>query len=554
MLGHRLFFQLYEPFQQGIDTLQHLLEKKSLDNSATEQLYEIIGELRSVALFIGVAEAAELLASVKRYHEIYLDAPESDYDPVLLTQSLYNLKRYFNYLLSRKKRLPNWIVEVTNQINSQAGFENVREYQFFDYSRSAVELAGKWHRDARAFKFINPRVQTMIKRLAGLYQQSYKQFLKGDNAIEALDKMQTSTAYLNKIMKPTAFHMLTSITMVALRCVVKEPSAYTKLQRKEILGRVGLFFSQLCEKERALDKLHLQKEIIKPLLYLISLAHPNKAEVIEIRKRFNFPSHALPQILLDAESKRLSKPDGGILLSAAEMIDKELLVIRDQLDIIIRQAHDDSTNKERSFEILSQLDNISKTLRMLEMDKEASRLHVTLQTFNEQNQYNADSLEGLMSEVLQLEASLKEFKKSNVPINNLSQVVSFVAGVTDLDDAKLMTLVNIKESLTKVERIIEKMLLANDYNMSKWKDIVEQLNEKRGALRFLHMDLLADVLENAQQKIAAKLKGHFNLTKQEKYELIDLIAKVDLFVSSYVDKKPVDDSFVINSNMRIQSL
>lgn len=559
MLGHRLFFQLFEPFQHGIDDIQKLLEKRTLDTQGVEKLHQDLAELQSVALFIGVPEAGALLSSIKRYHAIYLDAADTDYDPVLLTQSLYNLKRYFNYLLSRKKRLPIWLIDVVNQINSQAGFDEVKEYQFFDYNRSTVELAGKWHKDAKVVTYLGKRTRVMMQRVSRLYQLSAKSYIEGKEPEASLDKMSYCVAYIDKALKPTAFSMLTNIASLAIQSAQSEPTVYQAVQRKEIFEQFGGFFVQLFDNKNVagqpnFDKLALEKEVIKPFLYLVSLAHPSSPGVIELRKQFSFPNHALPSVLTQAESKRLSKPDGGILLSAAEMIDKELLVIRDKLDIVIRQGEDEPFNKERSVEIVEQLDNISKTLRMLEMDKEGARLHITLQTFNTQNLYSAESLENLMVEVLQLEASLKEFKRSNTPIQHLPKLVSFVAGVTDLDDAKLLILINIKDSLTKVERIIEKMLLADDYDYDKWAEVAKHLHEQRGALRFLQMGLLAKVLEKAQTQIEKKLKEGFNLTKKEKYELIDLIAKVDLFVSSYVDKKPVDESFVINSDMNLEQL
>lgn len=136
--------------------------------------------------------------------------------------------------------------------------------------------------------------------------------------------------------------------------------------RKQVFARLDRELKQLI----ANPQYEAPRQLLKELLYLITLADTSGVRASELRQVFGLTPLPFTDHLLEDESQRLSGPGQSVMRSLSVAIREELTAVKDQLDLIER-----GVSQADALGLLhTQLGKLAKTLGMVGLNSAATSL------------------------------------------------------------------------------------------------------------------------------------------------------------------------------------
>ncbi|MFV3333380.1 ferrous iron transporter B [Pseudomonas sp. NY15437] len=352
--------ELFATMEEAEQNLEHFIAERQ-NGSLLQHSVDCLSQIRGTLNLIELA-GAELLA--QEALDLATDIPagvseDRDGQLAALGNALYVLRRYLENLEAHRQEIPELLLPAINDVRQAAGQPALPESFFFS---ARLDLP----RPLRAVTV--PQVEDPareVRRLRQMYQVGLVGLIREQNLYPSLKLMGRALGKLDVLLGSAARTRLCWVGAGALEALV-DAQMLPRKTRKQVFARLDRELKQLI----ANPQYEAPRQLLKELLYLITLADTSGVRASELRQVFGLTPLPFTDHLLEDESQRLSGPGQSVMRSLSVAIREELTAVKDQLDLIER-----GVSQADALGLLhTQLGKLAKTLGMVGLNSAATSL------------------------------------------------------------------------------------------------------------------------------------------------------------------------------------
>ena len=493
-------------------------------------LHQVYGTLQMVEIYGGSLLAEEMEHLAHAIANAGVQNKDEAYDALM--RAILQLPSYLEHLEQGKQDMPVILLPLLNDLRSARGEHLLSENAFFspNLKAQAPEPSIEEQKDVEIKKYAKKLRSVFQSSLVGLYRnQEPKNNLKKIGAVlRELTNSSTSKS-------ASRLWWVTSGVIEALL----QGGLELNNSVKQLIGQVDPYIKGLITEGETIFDDKPPRELLKNLLYYVALSTSSGKRVEQIKTAFNL-KQALPTGSDIGEAfDQLRGSESELMRSVSTVIKEDLLQIKDQLDVFVRNTDRVAADLAPFSE---QLSRISDTLAMLGLGD----LHKVIQ-----DQVNAISsvidagtaptesnLMEIASALLYIESSLEGVESS--ALIKRRKDVSDTSDATLLPDSETLQLNNFV--ITEASEVMAAVknsfnTYANETNNPEQiKDTPALLNQVRGVLSVLQMDQAAKILHAAINYISVELLDKKIEPNQPALDaLADAISSIEYFLESVAE-------------------
>lgn len=547
--------------RQALETYVENPQDSTQLRFCTTYLHQIYGTLQMVEIYGGALLAEEMEKLALALLEDKVRLKDDAYD--VLMRAILQLPSYLEHLEHGEQDRPVILLPLLNDLRSSRGEHLLSENAFFSPNLS---ISTPIPSDVGERKSIN--LQTYAKKLRSVFQSSLVGLYRGENAKESLRKIgavfKELLVHSNTEASKRLWWVASGVTEALFEGGL-ENNNHVKQLISQIDGEIKRL---IAEGESALEQ-HPATDLLKNLLYYVATAKSQGKRVSQIKNAFK-----LEQLLPSSDDisqafERLRGTSNDLLGSVTGVIKDDLLQIKDQLDIFVRNKDQNSADLAP---FVDQLGRMSDTLAMLglgDLHKILQDQIGNIQTIIESGGSPSEmSLMEIASALLYIESSLESIdpaaiaqqqkaqqqkaeQQASEPANNqqttgLAQESS--ASLLPPSEQKQLTRLVISEASNVLADIKERFnTFAND--TSQWAVIKETpllLNQVKGVLAVLNLGQAAKLLQCAINYVTDEMiKKQRSPNDAALDELADVITSIEYYLEAITEARANPETILV---------
>ncbi|MCP5325852.1 MAG: hypothetical protein H7A09_05945, partial [Oceanospirillaceae bacterium] len=236
--------------------------------------------------------------------------------------ALISLTRYVSLLIEQEQDFPVLLVPAINEVRKASGRRVIAESHFF-----RVNLRPKLPASGMADFDLKPA----ISRLRLMYQVGLLRLLRSTDPSVGLKMIARAVGYIERGLRGTPNWMFWWVCRGALEAMVLERYDLTP-GRKLIFSRIDALLKAFIKGDAQAFTSDAANEVLKDLLFIVSLAEGNNKLCSEIKAVFAIQT-SLSEASLKVERNSLKGPDVKVYESLAKAFQEEIGVIKESLDL-----------------------------------------------------------------------------------------------------------------------------------------------------------------------------------------------------------------------------
>lgn len=528
-------------------------DKPEFLQNTIDGLKEILGITQVIQL-----RGAELLAQemIGLASSIPAGANES-YDKGLsaLSTGFFILPRYFEYSQQTEQCMPVLLLSFINDIRIANNKAPLSDGHFFTVRVSANRPnPPKSEAMPSAAEFAS-----ILRRLRQMYHVGLLGVLLDRNVSSSLALMRRAMSRLDKYSSAKPMGKLSWLMFVALEAMEKQGIAATT-PRKFMFSAVDRQLKQLQKKGAAVLDQQPNEQILKDLIYLISISGSNLAAVKEVRQAFGVPPMPFTESQLVQELDNLRGPEMGTVHSVAEVIREELRSSKNALEVISLGGADPVESYKS---IADSLQKVADILSIVGLATASTNLREQIALFRKwsEQKHEADRQELLAAAdvLLFVESTVSALEKINLSPDKLAKANSLardeVIASSQLAEAEKVVLEEAQAGLTLIKRAIMSFQESN-YDKNHIANLGKSLNAVRGAMIVLNMNRAASIANSCIQFVDNTLmKGDVSGAIQQILETFaDAVISLEYYLENYVQVGVKDEGILDFAEESVKAL
>ncbi|MCL6414582.1 hypothetical protein MIB92_02875 [Aestuariirhabdus sp. Z084] len=500
------------------NSLEHFIEERD-QGSHMQACVNYIKQIRGTLSLIEMS-AGELLA--EEMFELATDIPEGaghDRDDSLgaLSNSLFVLSRYLEYLQQSKEEIPEVLLPTINELRRKRGQALLPECYFYSIRTRLPEG------DELGKLIANEETG---RRLRLMYQVGMLGLFREENTISSIKLMERSTQRLHGLMEPGKGAQLLRVASAALESMA-EAEMGTYIERKRLFGSVDRLIRSLVQGD---NKASISDQQFKDLLYLVVLGDSQSQLAKDVRNDFGllplpFNDHSLAE-----ERSIMAGPGNEVFRSLSAALKEELTRCKEMLDLVERGSETDFN------EMIELIGRLPKTLTMVGLHSAAKALHANQKTVAAWKEKGAvedkQQLLTLANAILYVEsmvASLEQPRASKDLKSSETDQASIMAS-NQLFEARIVVVDEAQAGLAMLKRAIT-AFTESDWDQMHLANVDVTLDGLRGGLFFIDQERASNAIAACQRYLKTKILGQQGAPAQGDLETFaDALTGLDFYL------------------------
>ncbi len=510
--------ELETTIQHAESSLEQFIEARN-QGSHLQECVDYIKQIRGTLSLIEMS-AGELLA--EEMFELATDIPEGagiDHDEALgaLSNSLFVLNRYIEYLQQSKEEIPELLLPTINELRKVRRQPLLPECFFYSI-RAQLPDGGDIGQLITS--------EETGKRLRLMYQVGLLDFFREKNTVAAVQLMGQAVQRLYGLMEPGKGAQLFKVAGAALETIL-DIGMSTYIQRKSLLGSIDRLIRKLIANDSSAE---VSQQQFKDLLYLVVLGGSSGAQASEIKQEFGLLPLPFNDQSLAEERSIMTGPGNEVFRSLSEALKDELSALKDMLDLAERGSHVDYS---AMLEILTRL---PKTLGMVGLHSAGKFLQANQSSIEEwvrqDRVENNEQLLKLADAILYVEsivASLEQPRASK-DLRTVEQDEAAIMASNQLFEARIVVIGESQNGLALLKRSIT-AYTESDWDQMHLANVDVTLDGIRGGLLFIDEARASCAIGACQRYLNEKILNNQEPPAQGSLEtLADALTGLDFYM------------------------
>ena len=484
---------------------------------------EVLTQLSRIFELISLKGGQSLSLTIAQGLQQLYDSQDSNNTALImdLSEAIMTLDRYVEFVLLTETIEPSLLLPIINKLQAYRHEEPIDIHHFANFGSSSVVIADP-EKNFQSLEFLglDSRLLTNIYRnglsvlltkVDGNLSTSEAKKLNAMSAACALIVRHSSCLFWQAALAAT-----TDIaTLLPLSLSQKHTLIYLEQQFNSYLPVMDVRFADLvsfaCSRDNA------------PAQALRDQYANNQLDVsqLEQMKRFLFgPNRTITDIMNDLTQEKIDN-------------------IKEQVDRYARRENVSTTHIQPT-EIATTIAELRSTLSLLGLRDTADLLTATAETVNKWHNPDSEDFDSLLLALTAAEnASITMAKihtpgAINLPLNN--QQIS----LHQLDTAYVALIQESRINVTKTEQAITNYLTQENAELALLDETPAMLRQVIGALRFLELPTLANMLHQLASFIQKYLSSQPFINEHILSHMADVIMSVDYQLEGFENNRPIN--------------
>lgn len=523
--------ELFATMEEAESSLEQFIAERhngSLLQQAVESLQQVRGTLNLIE-----QTGAELLAQevLDQATDIPVGAGEErNVQLSALSNALHVLRQYLENVDAHRQEMPELLLPAINALRQAGGQPALPESFFFSVRldqprpRSAPPSVDAAARDSEA------------RRLRHMYQVGLLGFIREQNPQASLKLMGRAMSRLDSLFANEPRGRLCWIGAAALEAQI-DGQLLLRKSRKQLFSRIDRELKQMLGNAQY----EPPRNLLKELLYLVTLADSRGPLVTPLRNIFGLTSLPFTDHLLEEESRRLAGPGQAVMRSLGSAIREELASLKDMLDLIERGT----LQADHLSSLHALLGKLSKTLGMVGLSSAGNSLNAQLQTvaaWTEASPPPSDELLKLADAVLYVEGMVASLERGDrqearpAVAKPGEEAESFAQH--QLNEARIVVVDEAQGGLGLAKRAITAYLESNGDRMHL-SNVPFSLQAVRGGLWFLGQERAAMLVGACADYIEKQMLEAPQMPSEQMLEtLADALSSLEYYLEAGAVLRP----------------
>jgi hypothetical protein len=475
----------------------------------------------------GAALLAEQMALVLK-SIVEAEGKASDAALSALTQNLFVLPRYMEYLSIRHSALPTLLMPYINQlcvINKQALYP---EFHFAGFDCQVVVAPSTG----------SPQIEALlqaISRLRHMYQVGFLGLISDKNPSPYFGQLIERS--ISRVSNMLVGHPNGEIWHVAkaFAACLAEGSLEVTLNRQRCLSAIERLYRQLVSQgESAFD--NTDDKLKVDLLFAISLSDSENPGVQALKAAYKLGSYDLTDKQLVEERVKMYGPSLDTMASVVNVIKEELRHTKDILEIASQNNIIQSDDHKTLIDIVNRL---ADTLSILNLSGPMDLLRKELEGIktwlDNPDEINTNTFLNTADTLLYIEGALSSLERREVTVAELNaadeDMRKKIISESHLAAAQRVVLEEAEAGIALSKRAISSYVESN-YDSGHIANIAVTLNTVRGGLKVLNYNRAAAILLSC----SAFIDGHIHDKNAgtQRHQLLETLADALISMEYYL--------------------
>ena len=507
------------------------------NTSALEQCIEhlrlVYGTLQMVEVYGAAMLAEEMELTAKAQLDGLIEKPEDVYD--VLMRAMLQLPDYLEGLQAGNQDAPITLMPLMNDMRAARKEKLLSESVLFLPDVNAVEIE-ELSLDVAA---IEPgHLADEAKRLRMHYQLGLVDLLRNNKSGAGLRRMRAVIESLQKVTADAIVKRFWMVVSSLLEAISADEALESNIAVKGLLGGIDRQIKLLIEIDETEFIDQYSQEILKNSLYYIGTSQATGSRISKVKQAYR-----LDELLADDSSVTdLNASMGGINAelfdTVSQGIREDLAAVKDTLEIFM-QSNDKDVEQLTS--VVEQIEKIGDTYGMLGFGAIRQKI---LNQRDEVEKIVSGTAEATEECVMDIAATLLEAE---------SQLDDYIAGKSGLksgdDENQIVPTAEYRKVLATVVEEGQKNFMdakeailvyaAGSGEPGQLEDVIQKLEEVRGACMMLSADRVAQMVSNLKEYVHVALQVHNRqLEIDEQDTLADAVTAIEYYFEAMIEGRP----------------
>ncbi|MEM8767649.1 MAG: Hpt domain-containing protein, partial [Pseudomonadota bacterium] len=419
----------------------------------------------------------------------------------LLMQGILELPGHLEAIQSGGRDDPRAVARLVNEIREQLGEAPLElGAEVASIARNASEAS------LSRFQDIDGAEKT--RKIRAAYQQVLLSILKGDDVSGSVDMLSKVARSLQRVCAGTPHEQQWEAFGEFVASLAGHTGALSGVSVK-LLRRIDSEIRTLGQNGIQSLKEPVSLELVAQLLD--AAAERDHQSEVTARLREELAG-------ADEDEGAVSPSGRQALSSAAAALREELLLVKDQLDLIVRAGGD---NREGLLDLIAPLKQIGSTLSLLGFESSKSIVADQIDTLNDLGEGAAldqSTLIGIASALVQVDENLASFAQGG---KNEAELI--------VDSAQKAVTVEARQGLDQVKQDVVDFI-SSEWDPRHLSETPNRITEICGALDMIPLSRASSLLSRCGQYVAASLAQGHTPSWEEMDQFADAVSGLDYYL------------------------
>lgn len=541
-----------EQSAQRLEQYTHDRSNEQLLQDCMDGIRQIRGTLNLIQLKGIDLLADELLEHISAMAADPDKANERNLD--LLGSAFFVLPRYLEYCSQTSRSMAMLLIPAINDLRIARRATPLPESYFYGFEPLSPEPSG-----SPSAVLQSAELPELVRRLRHMYQTGLLKLLQGARVAPTLTMMIRALERLSRITEGARLQTLWQMAGLTLT-VVRDQDMRISRSRKLLFSTIDREIKRFQFEGKAVAGRPVESELLREMLYILSLSRSELPEVINELKTFGAPVTRYSEKELVREMESLQGPSANTMTSMAGVLTDEL---RNVKNILERAAQGGPELIRETPELDEILKKVADILGMIGLTSPADALRLEMSRLNDWRQdtrvITHDDLSVFADTLLYVECAISGLGKTTLSdeklhaINNASR--DEVIASSHLAEAEMLVIEEAESGLAMVKRALAAFVESN-FDKGHIRNIVGTLDTVRGGMFVLGLPRATAVAAACLQFIdECLLQNDQPASVQHLLETFaDAIISLEYYLDSIKLDKQADTSVLQIAEESLQAL
>jgi chemosensory pili system protein ChpA (sensor histidine kinase/response regulator) len=525
--------EIKQTLSQAQKALEVFVENKDDMTQITfclNYVHQVHGTLQMVE-FYGAALLAEEMETLC---QCILESKVSNIQEALevLMESLLQLENYLEHIQKGQRDLPVVLLPILNDLRVLQGRPLLSDTSLFTPNLAAADVVGNSDHNLR---MQDEQVLANLRKLRQMFQFSLAGVIRNQDLEQNFTYLYRVVVRLEKFCLGTSLGKIWWVAVGFLDAIqgnADELSSATKHLLRELDYQIKLMIE---ESDDILEK-PLPSDLLKNLLYYVARTSVTSPRIEELKIKFNLSAALLTEQEVDEERQKLQAPGQETMSSVVSALSDELNLIKDQLDLYVRDENKDNQTLAELIQPLTQVANTIAVLglgisRKMILDQ-VSIIENVLESGEPANDKTMMEMAGALLYVeANLDSLTNEHSSSGSETDQLNdENTGFVVPAEHFESAHNAVIYESRNGLEQAKNSIVNFI-ASQWDHAELEGVPNLLDSIRGGLQIIPLPQAAALLQSCSQYIEEQLLANKSVPDWQALDrLADAISSIEYYM------------------------
>ncbi len=469
--------------QAATELEQYIADRE--DSGKLQAFVRSMNQVGGTLTLVQVDAAKDLAKTIVKLAESLdiSDVAKTDEQLGLITQCIFVLPRYLEYLLQTQKALPVLLIPQINEVRKSLKLAPFYDSHFFEpnFERPLLREGSAKHPQA-------DDLAALIKRIRHMYQLGLLGVLQKKQVKPSLGMMLRSMERMSIIQGGAKLYPLWYLAARAVEKIASEGLEITH-SRKRVLSALDRELKQAIKGSVAESLTPAHKDLLGELLYILALSGSEDAKTNALLKHFDLAALPYSDAEIRKEREALKGPSADTLQSMAAVLHDELKLAKEILERASEGGISQSEDLNRLIDTLQKVAEILAIVGLVAPGAALKKEITNVVLWHKQGQLGSDDeLLHIADVLLYVESAVSSMGNHNLSDDRLAKANNLerkdVMAQSQLAEAEIIVIGEAESGLSLVKRALSSFA-ESGYDRAHINNVSVTLNAIRGVMAML---------------------------------------------------------------------